>query len=321
MFPIGRRLAFDAARGRLWAVCRICGRWNLSPLEERWEAIEECERAYRGTRLRFASDNIGLARVAEGLDLVRVGNPLRPEIAAWRYSIEFRRRARKGIAVGALISIAGPLAPLIALPGWINSQLMRRKVVAFVRDELSVHCVRGKHALRACILPAAATVSGSEWSLLVRHDEGSAHLYNAEATRVASIALARLNWSGAFRRHVNKAVSLLDAVGDAHGMFRRIAKNVSSVPDLRDYELEKLASAAATMSSLFHHERLALEMAAHDEMERVAFEGELQMLEQAWRDAEAIARIADSLLVPAHIEEWMRRETASPSVTDSARPR
>jgi len=43
-FPVGRRLAFDAANGRLWVVCGACGRWNLSPLEERWEAIETCER-------------------------------------------------------------------------------------------------------------------------------------------------------------------------------------------------------------------------------------------------------------------------------------
>ena len=43
-FPVGRRLAFDEAKGRLWVVCRKCERWNLTPLEERWEAIEECER-------------------------------------------------------------------------------------------------------------------------------------------------------------------------------------------------------------------------------------------------------------------------------------
>lgn len=45
-FPVGRRPAFDGARGRLWVVCRRCERWNLSPLEIRWEAIEECERRY-----------------------------------------------------------------------------------------------------------------------------------------------------------------------------------------------------------------------------------------------------------------------------------
>src|SRR5512140_1918048 len=84
-FPVGRRLAFDAAKGRLWVVCRRCERWNLTPLEERWEAIEQCERLFRGTKLRVSTDNVGLARTADRLELVRIGSPQRPEMAAWRY--------------------------------------------------------------------------------------------------------------------------------------------------------------------------------------------------------------------------------------------
>jgi hypothetical protein len=34
-FPVGRRLAFDAKKGRLWVVCPRCAQWNLSPLDER----------------------------------------------------------------------------------------------------------------------------------------------------------------------------------------------------------------------------------------------------------------------------------------------
>src|SRR6476660_8959903 len=49
--PVGRRLAYDPKKGRLWVICTSCGRWNLTPLEERWEAIDECERLFRGTRL------------------------------------------------------------------------------------------------------------------------------------------------------------------------------------------------------------------------------------------------------------------------------
>ena len=65
-FPVGRRLAFDGARGRLWVVCRRCERWNLTPLEERWEAVEDCERIFRDTRVRVSTENIGLARHPEG---------------------------------------------------------------------------------------------------------------------------------------------------------------------------------------------------------------------------------------------------------------
>src|ERR671939_76242 len=100
-FPVGRRLAYDAAKGRLWVVCRRCERWNLTPLEERWEAIEECERLFAATRLRVSTDNVGLARLREGLELVRIGAPQRPEFAAWRYGDQFGRRRRRHLAYSA----------------------------------------------------------------------------------------------------------------------------------------------------------------------------------------------------------------------------
>src|SRR5437764_5490868 len=109
-FPVGKRLAFDAAKGRLWVVCPHCERWNLSPLEERWEAIEDAERLYRDTRKRVATDNIGLAKLRDGTTIVRIGEPLRPEFAAWRYGDQFGRRRRNqmliaGAGIGALSAI------------------------------------------------------------------------------------------------------------------------------------------------------------------------------------------------------------------------
>src|ERR687894_3656 len=111
-FPVGRRLAFDAAKGRLWVVCPRCARWNLTPLEERWEAIEQCQRLYRGTRLRVSTDNVGLTRLRDGLELVRIGEPLRPELAVWRYGDQFGRRRRRNllragaglVAVGTIVA-------------------------------------------------------------------------------------------------------------------------------------------------------------------------------------------------------------------------
>ncbi|MBL0892662.1 MAG: hypothetical protein IBJ19_18905, partial [Gemmatimonadaceae bacterium] len=118
--PIGRRLAFDAAKGRLWVVCRACERWNLTPFDARWEAIEQAERLFRDTRVRVSTDNIGLARMRDGTDLVRIGAPQRPEFAAWRYGDQFGRRRRRvmmytaagvagvgAIAAGAVATGAG----------------------------------------------------------------------------------------------------------------------------------------------------------------------------------------------------------------------
>src|SRR5438477_4481497 len=78
-FPVGKRLAFDSAKGRLWVICGRCRQWNLSPLEERWEAVDECERLFGATKLRVSTDHIGLARLGDGTELVRIGRPARPE--------------------------------------------------------------------------------------------------------------------------------------------------------------------------------------------------------------------------------------------------
>ena len=69
-FPVGRRIAFDEWKGRLWAICPRCRRWNLAPLEERWEAVEEAEKHFRDCRVRAHSENIGLARMPDGTRLV-----------------------------------------------------------------------------------------------------------------------------------------------------------------------------------------------------------------------------------------------------------
>jgi len=99
-FPVGRRLAFDAAKGRLWVVCAHCARWNLTPIEERWEAVEECERAFRSRRVRAQTDNVGLAALADGTELIRIGAPLRSEFAAWRYGRVLTGRLQRRVIVG-----------------------------------------------------------------------------------------------------------------------------------------------------------------------------------------------------------------------------
>jgi hypothetical protein len=48
-------------------------------------------------------------------------------------------------------------------------------------------------------------------------------------------------------------------------------------------------------------------MAAHEEQERRAMEGELAELERAWQDAEEIAAIADDLLLPSGLADRLRR--------------
>jgi len=48
-------------------------------------------------------------------------------------------------------------------------------------------------------------------------------------------------------------------------------------------------------------------MALHEEAERRALQGELDALEQAWREAEEVAAIADDLLVPPSVNSSLDR--------------
>ncbi|HXN75658.1 MAG TPA: hypothetical protein VN876_03410, partial [Gemmatimonadaceae bacterium] len=181
-FPVGRRLAFDAAKGRLWVVCRKCERWNLTPIEERWEAIEECERSYSETKLRVSTDQIGLARLSEGLELVRIGKPQRPEFAAWRYGDQFGRRRRKSIIQGAAIVAGVATIPFlgpalgISLGGFgglifqvanlSQSAYRSRRVVARVHDSnRNLLVVRGLDAGQTVMLEPTAH---EPWGLRIK---------------------------------------------------------------------------------------------------------------------------------------------------------
>ncbi|HVX40949.1 MAG TPA: hypothetical protein VHB25_15370 [Gemmatimonadaceae bacterium] len=327
-FPIGRRLAFDAARGRLWVVCRRCERWNLTPLEERWEAIEDCERLFRGSKLRVSTENIGLARVADAMELVRIGSPQRPEMAAWRYGDQFGRRRRRhlvwtaggGAALIGLV-VAGPVTGLIAggsltafnLGAQAYNLLNRTRVRA--RVPLPGHSARvalrlGQlHRVRLARsedgwflrVPYARPVKemtsllwyGASLRLMQRHDPAEI-LTGDAALYVASKLLPAINARGAKRGEVSSAVDLLSETPDPARLLDRYA-DYGGAPPVHDPEQELLAGNA--IANLPHEVRLALEMATHEDAERRALEGELTALEMEWRQAEEIAAIADDLFV------------------------
>ena len=323
-FPVGRRLAFDAAKGRLWVVCRKCGRWNLSPLEERWEAIEECERRFRDTRLRVSTDQIGLARLAEGLELVRIGEPQRPEFAAWRYGDQFGRRRMRTLAItGGAIAVAGVMAAtgsiallktvvpggglLWQLPSWLSSYRHQRRIVTTVPvNAMDDAHLRMRHVSQAAIVrhPEAG------WALRVAHDSGSTLVTGNEALRVAGHVLAQLNQSGAFQRTVREAVRRLEAAGGPAELLASSARDDEGPLRRPRWTMEEGRWAQvprAALRRLSAVDRLALEMATHEESEHAALEGELAALEAEWRDAEEIARIADDMFLPPAVDERLRR--------------
>ena len=321
-FPVGRRLAFDASRGRLWAVCGACGRWNLSPLDERWEAIECCERLFRGTRVRVTTAQIGLARMADGTELVRIGDPLRPEFAAWRYGTRFARRrththilaAGAALSAGASVLAIGPiLVPaltagaisIVVVPGLttvmgaipmfgvlaLKDYLEHDRVIGRIVRGDRVLTVRARHARDTRL--EVGDGDADSVSLTVPHDDGWEEIRGLAGMQAASTLLAGANRFGATAASVEGAVRRVEERGDAAG-FLRAASALGGARGDRMNSVINLWRDLGAMR-LSGTERLALEMALHEESERRALEGELALLEAAWRDAEQIAAIADVL--------------------------
>jgi hypothetical protein len=311
-FPVGRRLAFDGAKGRLWVVCAKCGRWNLTPLEERWEAIEECERQYRGTKLRAATDEIGLGKLREGLDLIRIGAPLRPEFAAWRYGRHFSRRRRNSqIAIGAGIATFGA-ALVMGVPAigmlptlfiTLNRFSHRRNELGRAREFIRQRAQEGfgrkikeTEGIGLRIIPAN---DDQGWALRFALEGKFLDFHGGDAIHTAHLVAPAINAQGGALSDVDRAVRDIENAGSPDRYFKRVlgygqTKNWHYTA-LNEYPI---------------HMRLAFEMASHEETERAAMEGELQQLANDWKEAEEIAAIADNLFLPKSVTEFIERHSS-----------
>lgn len=315
-FPVGRRVAFDARQGRLWAVCGRCGRWNLAPLEERWEAMEDAERAFRDSRLRVQSENIGLCKLPDGTRLIRVGQAMAGELAAWRYGDQLVRRRRQyvigGVVLGAagLVTVGGLMAVGVggglagfwsfAVSAWEERQ--QKKVIHRLPAALSPTGreipIRRWHVQGARLGAAegggvALHVPDVErakprtdgWGRLKHRGDSELVLPPDQARTVLNRAMVVVNRKGASRDRVSDAVRLIEDARTADAYLRDAAQRGGVLGKRKGMEKDQLSPVAS----------LALEMALHDEQERQAMEGELSGLEAAWREAEEIASIADAL--------------------------
>lgn len=352
-FPIGRRLAFDERKGRLWIVCPACERWNLSPLEERWEAVEACERRFRAESLRAHTDQIGLARLREGTELIRVGEPVRQEFAVWRYGDQLGRRMRSAltrigvgtVAVGALSGAAaatGIAGAALFPPALLAAGAWGSALYINMRGRLRWFRVPGEDGrahtmfradLRETTLRPADGEEG--WILSLRHTAGWTELRGDAARRALGVVLPRVNRLGAGTGRVDDATALIEQHGGPDRLLaslaveskRRSGDYLAQRADFRRHgqapggswspgrDLTGAPIDQGSLPQLGVAERLALEMSVHEESERWAMEHELRPLEVAWREAEEIAAIADRLTTPAEHERWIR-ERRGVSSTD-----
>jgi hypothetical protein len=320
--PIGRRIAFDAAQGRLWVICRGCEKWNLVPFDTRLETIDACERIFSETRLRYSTDNIGIARLSEGLELVRVGKAQRPEFAAWRYGDQFgRRRMRNGLQAGALsvaiVAIAvgkHSLFPWLGVAGGFAPNILTYSTLFYHRRRVAVRIpvagAANRLVTRHNAMKAAVHVFGeSKWLLRVPTYSASRggfatdvksrniDLTGREAIAALGQMLPLLNAAGGSRKRVREAVEIVEEHPDVHALA---TTRWGFRPATQD------APAIETLQWMDKTVRLALEMSSHEDTERIALAGELKLLERQWQEAEEIAKIADSLTVSDDVDRQVR---------------
>jgi hypothetical protein len=102
--------------------------------------------------------------------------------------------------------------------------------------------------------------------------------------------MIHVNGAGASQTTVSATIQLLADAPSAAQYLRDAAAH--------GFDLGRRAGTQP--QRLPRHASLAFEMALNDETERRALQGDLYQLEIAWREAEEIAAIADSLPLPPH---------------------
>jgi len=288
-------------------VCHRCERWNLSPFDERLEAIDQCERLFANARKRVTTDNIGLARLDEGLELVRIGEPLRREFAAWRYGDQFGRRHKRAVVAGSALTLVGGSAAVGALllsatvggaywaylagEGLVKRMRARNLVARIPTEDGEELTVLGEHLPAVRLAPEIGREGDSGWQIRVPHVGGSRFLTGEFASHAASLLMPTINKTGGTRSSVERAVKRLENFDDpANYMLSAAAESVHA------------SRPGGSLMKLPGDIRLAIEMAVNEQNERHAFEADMWLLEHAWRRAEEIAAIADELGAPTEID-------------------
>lgn len=343
--PIGRRLAYDARRGRLWIVCTRCQEWSLTPLEERWEAIEECERLFSSATVHVASrvpsSTICLAQCGD-VELLRIGDAPRDEIANARYGPRLLRRQalrRKlatigGIAAGAVVgelilfgTSTGSMQATVYLAGaglfyacWIGWFARDFRLVRFHRVGDSTVWLTARDLLSVMVPPHGKhhELNGTDLSLWNgKSDERFRH--DSALVPLAAVVPA-LNASGGSPLTIAAAVKLVD---DAEAAVRHEAPNPTSLRDRKGRAAWQrlLQGTKGSEAYLYQRplvERLALEMAVAEELERAALEQEAAKVNIRVADESEVAAIADNMFLPQGVLDWIARYEAR-SVTPKSR--
>lgn len=295
--PVGRTIAFDHVQRRLWVVCPSCGRWNLAPIEERGRTLAELDELYDRSNRRVRSDAIGLARLPEGLRLIRIGAASAAEVATWRYGRSLPSQRRPSL-VRYLI---GLLHGSLLAPGVFNRFAVVEQVTDMAGTLIDV---------RRCDLDGALFLARpSPDNVEARLMHGSAPwliVVGEDADNLLDRSLVSVNGQRQTTEALQAATAFLERRGAA-GLLGQLGDETMPGQDpapgiLRiRYDGEGVWSAewgdveGRAFRPLPPYRTIALEMARQAEWERLAMQGELRSLRARWEEAETLAGIADSL--------------------------
>ena len=298
------RPAFDPWLGRLWRVCPGCGRWNVVPLEDRWEALESLERMVRdtgGSLLR--TPHLDLVRTPAG-EVIRVGRAPRPELAGWRYGDALPPLVPRGLRAWLRRVLGGlPSAP----HGYDTSEIgilnypfeaTRWFASPFIEEAPALTALFGQVPLSPSCPSCGDALVVAPWSfqhvrlIPTGPEAGVAATCGscargvvvplADARPVLRLGLFLVNHRLRSAEVVEPAAVAIERADGPEGLLRGMARREQSLGE---------AGAAG---------RLSLQMAL-DEMT------EAELMETEWREAEELAGIIDGELTPAPLLDAFRR--------------
>lgn len=330
--PVGRRIAFDTARGRLWVICERCGQWNLAPLESRWEALYEADLTATAAEARAPGGVIGLARTESGLELLRVGGLPDAEIANWRYGRRLERRHRRLRVLLATIAVGtGALGAYVT---WTSGAAVLGVWVAAVVGYYLFHLWKRPPRL-AIRVPDAAGRPRPIWFwrfheirlepdpvrgepvLVVPHRSHESRLTGLDAARALTRLLPPFRAAEAGPADLRAALTRVGiAEGGSQGAsnFSRKRRKrrgrtgrergtaASRTPALRPWQRLISLERSTPLRTMPIASRLALEMAVAEEIEQEQLQAAAAEHEATWQSEEEVGAIADQLLLPEAVQ-------------------
>jgi hypothetical protein len=299
------RAAYDPWLGRLWRVCPECRRWNVAPMEARWEAMEEYERAARDSgRAVIRTRHLDLLDTAIG-QLIRVGRAPRPELAGWRYGDLLPAFRRRGILAWLRRLVLGMPSSGFGYSagygdGFTEHAATGRWFASPFIDDAATLTTAFLHVPLADICPSCrGPLAVAPWQfqgLRITQDTAAPAVIATCALCDTDVAVPARDARAALRLGlsiVNRHLTSTPHVDDAARQLDRLAGPQGL--------LHEFARSELAIGELTTPQRLALGMALDED-------SEAELLEAEWRHAEELASIIDGQLTRVEGFEEFRRK-------------